>query len=81
MKKGIGDYMSIIRSIVDGCSDRVYSNAVKAFLRDPIRPIRLLDFYTKKEKEILLFTSLGNKTYDRWIDGIVKKAIGENNYE
>lgn len=73
--------MFTIRSIVDGCPDRVYSNAVKAFLRDPTRPISLLEFYTKKEREILLFTSLGNKAYDRWIDKIVKKAIGENNYE
>lgn len=65
-----------IRSTVDGVPDRVYTNAVKAFFRDPIRPIRLLDFYSIKEREILLFTSLGSESYNRWIDRIVAKAIG-----
>lgn len=64
-----------VRSIVDGCPDRVYSNAVKAFLRDPTRSVRLLEFYTKKEREIFLFTSLGNKAYECWIDRVVKKGL------
>ena len=55
-------------SNITGVSDRAFSNAIKAKIRDPIRPIRLLDFLTKHEREILLFTSLGAGTYKAWLD-------------
>ena len=57
-----------ILSTVMGVSDRVYDNAVKAFIRDPTRPIRLLDFMTLRERQILFFTSLGEAAYDAWLE-------------
>ena len=60
--------MTNIKSNVPGISDRAFNNAFKAKIRDPSRSIRLLDFLTIHEKEVLLFTSLGDKIYDVWLD-------------
>lgn len=59
--------MSGIKSTVYGVSDRAYKNAAKAFIADPRRPIRLLDFLIKPEREQLIFDSLGSVGYEQWL--------------
>lgn len=57
-----------IESTVIGISNRVFNNALKAKFRDPSRSIRLLDFMTLHERQILLFTSTGDALYEEWLD-------------
>ena len=49
--------------------ERAFKNAAKAFLRDPIRPINPLDFFTLKERMVLLFTSIADVYYENWLGG------------
>lgn len=67
--------MNIVRigvlSTISGVPDRAYNNASVAYMRDPRRPIRLLDFMTLHEREILIFTSLGVEDYEVWLDKVV----------
>ena len=56
-----------ISSRVPGVPTRAFNNALKARLRDPTRSIRFLDFMTQREREILLFTSLGDLNYERYL--------------
>ena len=56
-----------ISSRIPGVSTRAFNNALKAKLRDPTRSIRLLDFMTQRERETLLFTSLGDSNYEYYI--------------
>lgn len=59
--------MSGIESTVYGVSDRAYKNAAKAYIRDPRRPLRLLDFLIKSERQQLIFNSLGSVGYEQWL--------------
>ena len=47
--------------------ERAFKNAAKAFLRDPTRPINPLDFFTLKERMVLLFTSITDVYYEDWL--------------
>jgi hypothetical protein len=58
-----------IFSTVPGISDRAFKNAVKAKLRDPVRSVRLLDFLTSHEKEILFYGVFGEGYYN-WLGGL-----------
>lgn len=70
--------MSGIESRVLGVSDRTYENAAKAFLRDPRRSLRLLDFMTLQERQTLVFTALGDATYEEWLEAKERLSGGNN---
>lgn len=65
-----------IETKVFGVSDRAYNNAAKAFMSDPRRPLRLLDFMTSRERQTLLFTALGDVAYEQWLEERGKQLIG-----
>jgi len=46
---------------------RARDNANKAFMRDPTRPINYLDFMTKRERQVLVFTGLRDMYYEGWL--------------
>ena len=50
-------------------SQRARDNANKAFMRDPTRPINYLDFMTKRERQVLVFTGLRDIYYEGWMQG------------
>ena len=62
--------MDELQSNIDGISDRAFRNAVKAKIRDPSRPIRLLDFMTFHERQILVFTAITAiaRDYEKWLN-------------
>ena len=60
--------MTNIRSNVPGISNRAFNNALKAKIRDPSRSVRLLTFLTVHEKEIFVFTALGDVAFENWLD-------------
>lgn len=73
--------MSGIKSTVCGVSDRAYKNASLAYIRDPRRSLRLLDFITKTEREQLLFESLGSVGYERWLEAREREYLESSSYD
>ena len=45
----------------------MFNNALKARLRDPLRKVKFLDFFTKEERNTLLWDALGDPVYERWL--------------
>lgn len=56
----------LVLSIVCGVPDRVYDTAVKAWMRDPSRPVRLNDFMTSQDELFGVLTSIQLGCYENW---------------